>query len=52
MQSPAGDDQRHWNRVAVLGHGLARLEAQSDDTHRSAVRDLLEAERAWTIARV
>ena len=36
----------------MLGHSLARLEAQADDAHRTAIRDLLEAERARTIARV
>ena len=50
MESPACDDHRHWNCVAVLGHDLARLEAKPDDAHRTAVGDLLEAERAWTIA--
>jgi 2-phosphosulfolactate phosphatase len=48
-QTAAGDDQRHRDGVAMLGHVLARLEAQTDDTHRTAVRDLLEAEGAWLL---
>src|SRR5205823_7400756 len=41
-----GDDERDRNRIAVLGHVLARIEPQADHAHRPAVRDLLEADRA------
>src|SRR5205823_12238 len=37
-QAAIRDDQRHRNRVAVLGHGLARLETQADHAHGSAIR--------------
>src|SRR5262245_66456271 len=30
----------------MLGHGLARLQAQTDDAHGTAVGDLLEAKRS------
>jgi 2-phosphosulfolactate phosphatase len=43
VEAAVGDDQRHRDRVAMLRHGLARLEPEPDDTHRSAVRDLLES---------
>jgi len=46
VQATAGDDQRDGDRVAMLGHGLAGLQAQTDYAHGTAVRDLLEAE--WT----
>src|SRR2546422_9264510 len=46
MQAAARDDQRDGNRVAVLGHRLAGLEAQTDNSHRAAVGDLLKPERA------
>src|SRR2546422_10768446 len=46
MQAAARDDQRDGNRVAVLGHRLAGLEAQTDNSHRAAVSDLLKPERA------
>lgn len=52
LEAPARDDQSHRDGVAMLGHGLARLEAQTDDAHRAAVCDLLESERAWAFARV
>jgi hypothetical protein len=35
----------------VLGHFLTRLEPQTDDTHRSAVRDLLKAKRTARLIR-
>jgi len=43
VEAAAGDDQCDRDRVAVLGHGLARFEAQADHAHGTAVRDLLEA---------
>ena len=43
-------DQRDGDRVAVLGHGLARLQAKADHAHRTAVGDLLEAEGTPNIA--
>src|SRR2546426_12235586 len=46
MQAAARDDQRDGNRVAVLGPRLAGLEAQTDNSHRAAVGDLLKPERA------
>src|SRR5438034_11125515 len=46
MQAAARDDQSDRNRVAMLGHGLAGLEAQTDNSHRAAVGDLLKPERA------
>ncbi len=46
MQAAARDDQNDRNRVAMLGHGLAGLEAQTDNSHRAAVGDLLKPERA------
>src|SRR6266480_6636309 len=46
MQAAAGDDQSDRNRVAMLGHGLAGLEAQTDNSHRAAVGDLLKPEWA------
>jgi len=36
----------------MLGHGLARLEAQADHAHGAAVRDLLEAAWAGLLADV
>jgi 2-phosphosulfolactate phosphatase len=51
-ESTAGHDQGDRYRVAVLGHGLAWLQAQPDDAHRPAVRDLLEAKRARAFARL
>jgi 2-phosphosulfolactate phosphatase len=50
MEAAVGDDQGHGDRVAMLGHGLARLEPQADDAHRPAVSDLLESKRAWLVA--
>jgi hypothetical protein len=44
LQPPLRHDERNWNRVAVLRHFLARLEPQTNDAHRPAVRDLLKAE--------
>jgi 2-phosphosulfolactate phosphatase len=46
MQAPVCDDERDWDGVAVLGHGLARFETQAHHAHRPAIRDLLEPE--WT----
>src|SRR5256885_8926324 len=46
MQAAARDDQSDRNRIAMLGHGLARLEAQTDNSHRAAVGDLLKPEWA------
>ena len=50
LEPAAGDDQGDRDRVAVLRHVLARLEPQADDTHRAAVGNLLEPERAWLLA--
>ena len=50
LQPSPGHDQRDGDRIAVLGYALAWLEAQTDDAHRTAVGDLLEAEGARTIA--
>src|SRR2546430_11985781 len=50
MQAAARDDQSDRNRIAMLGHGLARLEAQTDNSHRAAVGDLLKPERAGRLA--
>lgn len=50
MQPAVSDDQRHGNGVAMLRHSLARLQAQSDDAHRAAVSDLLEAKRSRRFA--
>jgi len=44
VEVPHGDDQRNWDRVAVLRHMLSRFQPQPDHTHRSAVGDLLETE--------
>lgn len=52
LEPPACDYESHRNRVAMLGHGLARLEAQTDDAHRTAVRDLLESKSTGAVARV
>jgi hypothetical protein len=52
QEASPGDDQSDRYRVAVGGNGLARLEPQTDDAHRAAVCDLLEAKRAWGIAGV
>jgi hypothetical protein len=41
-----GHDERYGDGVAVLGDSLAGLEPEADHAHRSAVADLLEAERA------
>jgi len=49
LQPTARHDQRDGNGVAVLGDGLAWLEAQSDHAHGAAVRNLLEAERSWLL---
>lgn len=46
VQAAAGHDDRDRDRVAVLGHRLAGLEAQADDAHRAAIGDLLEPERS------
>jgi len=46
MQAAARDDQSDRNRIAMLGHGLAGLEAQTDNSHRAAVGDLLKPEWA------
>src|SRR2546423_7089648 len=51
MERPRGHDHGHGNRVAVLGNVLPGLQAQPDDPHRSAVGDLLEADRAPRPAR-
>ncbi len=45
-----GDDQRHRDRVAVLGHGLAWLQPQPNHAHRAAICDLLEAKRTRLLA--
>jgi 2-phosphosulfolactate phosphatase len=45
-QTSSGHDQRDRDRVAVLGHVLARLETKADHAHRSAICDLLKAERS------
>jgi hypothetical protein len=46
LEAAVGHDQRNRNGVAVLGHSLACVEAQANHAHRSAIRDLLEAESA------
>jgi len=46
VQAAAGHDEGDRDGIAVLGHGLAGLEAQADDAHRAAVGDLLEPERS------
>jgi hypothetical protein len=46
LEAAVGHDQRNRNGVAVLGHCLACVEAQANHAHRSAIRDLLEAESA------
>jgi 2-phosphosulfolactate phosphatase len=50
QQASACHDERDRDRVAVLGHALARQQTQADDAHRTAIRDLLEPERAWSVA--
>ena len=52
MQAASGHDQRDGDRVPMLGDGLARLEAQADNAHRTAVGDLLKPERARWLADV
>lgn len=51
METAHSDDQCNRDGIAMLGHGLAGLEAQTDDAHRSAVGDLLKAERTTRLAR-
>lgn len=51
LEPSAGDYERDRYRVPMLRHGLAGLEAQANDPHRTAVRDLLETECTGTIAR-
>src|SRR6266576_5016366 len=46
MQAAARDDQRDGNRVAMLRDRLAGLEAQTDNSHRATVGDLLKPKRA------
>lgn len=46
VEASTRDDERDGDRVAVLGHGLPRLEAKAYDPHRSAVGELLEPEGA------
>jgi 2-phosphosulfolactate phosphatase len=50
-QTTAGHDERHRDRVAVLGHVLPGLETQADHAHRPTVGDLLEAERTRLLRR-
>src|SRR5882762_11264265 len=51
VKAANGDDQRDWDRVAVLRHLLPRLEPEPDHAHRPAVCDLLETERPMGPAR-
>ena len=51
VQAPFGDDQGDRYRVPMLGHFLARLEAQANDPHRPAVGDLLKAKGTMLVAR-
>ena len=50
MKAAHGDDQRNRDRVAVLGHVLARLQTQPHNSHRSAIGDLLETDGATQTA--
>src|ERR1700682_3363463 len=51
VQPPFGHDEGDRDRIAVLGHFLPRLEPQTDDAHRSTVRDLLKAKRTARLIR-
>jgi hypothetical protein len=46
MQAADSDDQRHWDRIAMLRNVLTGVQSQADHPHRSAVGDLLEAKGA------
>jgi 2-phosphosulfolactate phosphatase len=50
LEPASSDDERDGDRVAVLRHSLAWLQAQADDPHGPAVRYLLESERTRSIA--
>src|ERR1700682_1446502 len=51
VQTPFGHDEGDRDRIAVRGPFLPRLEPQTDDAHRSTVRDLLKAKRTARLIR-